>query len=459
MTTYSAILTNAGAALYAAALASGTPIVLNLAAVGDGGGIPVVAPDPARTALLNPVYSGAIASLSLDPKNANLMWAELVIPPAAGGFTIREVGLFTASGVLFAISNFPDTYKPATAEGSTSDLVINFGLLASNTALIAISIDPSVVQATHAWVLATVTPAYLFPGGTQYQVLQKNSNTPGDASWQDPDNPWELLVPTSGGVVAISALQAFNKIVKVTGVLTSNVVLTFPAAFGKWTVINATTGAFSVSVIALGGQGVPILQGSADTVHCDGTNVFYSTASCLSRAPLDASLAHANTFYVDSAVGAATPFRYPVPILRPYGPVPAYPGMVGDKPVAQFPKLAASALTWDMPVLSTLNVAKPLKLRIHYTGDAAGNSYYLQLGYQVIGAGALGAAAYANVTEAVAAPSIAGNVANYLTATMVVPANALAAQNAVFFVLTRRATDPNDTNAGLFQLFNITMEQ
>ena len=206
MTTYSATLTNAGAALYAAALASGTPIVLNLAAVGDGGGVDIATPDPTRTTLVNQVYSGAITSLSVDPGNANLMWAGLDIPPATGGFTIREVGLFTSAGVLFAISNYPDTYKPVLADGSASDLVINFGLLASNTALITISIDPSVVQATRAWVLATVTPAYLFPAGMQYQVLQKNSNNPGDISWQDPNDPWEVVVPTTGGIVMILSL-------------------------------------------------------------------------------------------------------------------------------------------------------------------------------------------------------------------------------------------------------------
>jgi len=459
MTTYSATLTNSGAALYAAALVSGTPIVLNLAAVGDGGGSAIATPDQARTALVNKVYSGPIASLSIDPGNPNLMWAELDIPPTVGGFTIREVGLFTATGVLFAISNFPDTYKPVAAEGSTADLVVNFGMVASNTALIAISIDPSVVQATRAWVLATVTPAYLFPGGTQYQVLQKNSNTPGDASWQDPNNPWELKIVTTGGVVEITALQAYNKLIKVTGTLTEAVTLTFPAAYGKWIVINLTSGPFPVAAIALGGAGVPILQDHADTVHCDGAAIYYSSASAMNRPPLDASQALANTLYVDTAVGAATPFRYPVPLLRKYIPAPAYGIMLGDTPAIQFQKIAPAGVTWRMPVLSTVNVVKPLKLRIHYTGDAANNSYFLQLGYQIVSAGALGYPAYTEVTEAVPAPASAGDLVNYLTASLVIPASTLAAQNLVNFVLLRLATNAGDTNTGNFQLIHITMEQ
>lgn len=459
MTTYSAVLTTAGEALYAAALASGVPVVLNTASVGDGGGAAIATPDPTRTTLVNQVYSGAISARMIDPGNANLIWAELDLPPSVGGFTVREVGLWTSTGVLYAISNYPDTVKPVAAGGATSDLVIQFGLLASNTALVTISVDPSVVQATRSWVLATITPAYMFPGGTQYQVLQKNSATAGDTSWQDPRNPWELVVPTTGGVVLITALQAYNKLIKVTGALTADVELTFPDAFGEWTVINATTGAFAVNAIALGGVGVPILQGHADKVHCDGVNVYYSSASAVNRPALDASQAQANTLYVDTAVGAATPFRYVVPILKGYGTAPAQLVQVGDNPVAQFIKAFAMSIAWSMPVLSTLDVSKPLKMRIHYTGDVGGGNVFLQLGYQAFSGGALGAPAYTNVTEAVAAPGVAGHLANYLTVTMEVPAASLATQDLVNFVLTRLPTNAGDTNTGDFQLINITMEQ
>ena len=125
--TYSATLTSAGAALYAAALVSGTPIQLATMAVGDGGGSPVVTPDPTRTTLVNQVYATAISNLTADATNPDLMWAEMIILPTVGGWTVREVGIFASTGTLFAIANFPDTIKPALAAGSTQDLVINFG--------------------------------------------------------------------------------------------------------------------------------------------------------------------------------------------------------------------------------------------------------------------------------------------------------------------------------------------
>lgn len=192
--TYSVTLTNAGAALYAAALISDTPIQLSTMAVGDGGGSPVVAPDPTRTTLVNQVYSTSVSALFQDPNTASLMWAGMIIPPSIGGFTIREVGLFTSDGTLFAISNYPDTIKAIAASGITTDMVINIGMLFSNTALVTLDIDPSVVAATRAWVLATITAGYIVPGGTAGQVLKKNSSTAGDFGWEDPSKVDEYLV-------------------------------------------------------------------------------------------------------------------------------------------------------------------------------------------------------------------------------------------------------------------------
>ncbi len=318
MTTYSAVLTNAGAALYAAALASETPIQLATMAVGDGGGSAVVTLDKSRASLVNQVYSTSISNLFVDAGNANLMWAEMVLPPNVGGFIVREVGVFTASGTLFAICNFPDTIKAVATSGSTSDLVINFGMIMSNTALVTFTVDPNVVTATHAWVLSTVTPATILPGGTQYQVLQKNSAVPGDMSWQDPGSPWEFSVQTTGGVTAITALQAYNALIKVSGALAAPATIAFPAAFGKWIVINMTTGNFPLTAAVAGGGGVPILQGHADTVHSDGAAMYYSNASALTRPPNDNSLALANTAYVDRAVSDMGAFETDTGIANAY---------------------------------------------------------------------------------------------------------------------------------------------
>lgn len=184
MPTFIARLTNQGLALYNGAVASGVPVQLTSMGVGDGNGNPVT-PSPAQTALVREVYRGYLSGLDIDETDPTLFFAELVIPPNVGNFAIREVGIFTVDGTLFAVANFPDTYKPVEADGSTRDLAIHFGIKLSNSAAITLVVDVNIVTATRAWVISTVTPALLLPGGLTNQVLAKESNADGDFVWVD----------------------------------------------------------------------------------------------------------------------------------------------------------------------------------------------------------------------------------------------------------------------------------
>lgn len=107
-------------------------------------------------------------------------------------------------------------------------------------------------------------------------------------------------VATTGGTVTLSAIQVLANMITVTGVLTSNAVLVFPAAIGEWQVINNTTGAFQVSCI-IGGAGVQIKQGAADAIYSDGTNIGYQQNSAVNRNFKDNSRSAANTLYADRA--------------------------------------------------------------------------------------------------------------------------------------------------------------
>lgn len=210
MPTFSAILTNAGLALYTTAVASGVPVQLTAMAVGDGNGNPTT-PVATQTALVREVFRNNLSSLSVDQVDPTLMFAELDIPPETGGWAIREVGIYTASGTLFAVANFPDTYKPLTSDGSSRDLVIKFGLKLANTSAVTLVIDASIVGATRAWVLATITPAYLFPGGTTGQVLKKNSNADGDTLWADPAASLNIVVNAIKEIqVAVDGQDTFD---------------------------------------------------------------------------------------------------------------------------------------------------------------------------------------------------------------------------------------------------------
>ncbi|ELY4345869.1 phage tail protein [Cronobacter sakazakii] len=144
---YFALLTNQGAARLANAAALGTKLNLTQLAVGDGGGsLPV--PDTTQTRLINEKRRAPLNMLSVDPVNTSQIIAEQIIPESEGGYWIREIGLYDDAGVLIAVANCPETYKPQLQEGSGRTQTIRLVLIVSATDAVALKIDPSVVLAT-----------------------------------------------------------------------------------------------------------------------------------------------------------------------------------------------------------------------------------------------------------------------------------------------------------------------
>ncbi|WP_250558693.1 phage tail protein, partial [Escherichia coli] len=78
--------------------------------------------------------------------------AEQIIPENEGGFWIREIGLYDDEGVLIAVANCPETYKPQLQEGSGRTQTIRMILVVTNTEAITLKIDPAVVLATRKYV-------------------------------------------------------------------------------------------------------------------------------------------------------------------------------------------------------------------------------------------------------------------------------------------------------------------
>ncbi|ENA7452656.1 phage tail protein [Escherichia coli] len=148
---YYAILTNQGAARLANATMLGSKLNLTQMAVGDANGV-LPTPDPAQTKLINQKRIAPLNLLSIDPNNQNQIIAEQIIPENEGGFWIREIGLYDDEGVLIAVANCPETYKPQLQEGSGRTQTIRMILVVSNTEAITLKIDPSVVLATRQYV-------------------------------------------------------------------------------------------------------------------------------------------------------------------------------------------------------------------------------------------------------------------------------------------------------------------
>ncbi|WP_272675068.1 MULTISPECIES: phage tail protein [unclassified Providencia] len=155
---YFALLTTYGEKVLAEATALGTKIELTHMAVGDGGGT-LPAPDTKQTKLINEKRRAAINTLFIDSVNTNQVIAEQVIPENEGGWWIREIGLFDKSGLLVAVANCPETYKPMLAEGSGRTQTIRMILIVSHTEAVTLKVDPAIVLATRGYVDDSVKTA------------------------------------------------------------------------------------------------------------------------------------------------------------------------------------------------------------------------------------------------------------------------------------------------------------
>ncbi|MDO6408663.1 phage tail protein [Pantoea phytobeneficialis] len=150
-TKYFALLTTQGAARLANAAALGTKLQITQMAVGDGGDT-LPTPDASQTALIGEKRRAALNSLSIDTANSSQIIAEQIIPESEGGFWIREIGLFDADGVMIAVANCAETYKPQLAEGSGRTQTVRMIIIVNSTGAVTLKIDPAVVLATRQYV-------------------------------------------------------------------------------------------------------------------------------------------------------------------------------------------------------------------------------------------------------------------------------------------------------------------
>lgn len=152
---FGGMLTTQGAAKKTNCDALGIPWEPRYMLIGDANGTDPV-PNPAQTQLVNQVYRAQINQLYVSPSDANILIAELVLPPDVGGWWIRELALEDKDGVFCAVANAAPSYKPLLAQGSGRNQVVRMHIITSGTANIQLKIDPSVVLATRQYVDLTI---------------------------------------------------------------------------------------------------------------------------------------------------------------------------------------------------------------------------------------------------------------------------------------------------------------
>ncbi len=145
---YGCFLTTAGLAAITNARLTGNILSLTHIAIGDSE--KPITQDMKK--LNNEVYRVALNRLALSPTDSTILEADGYIAADAGGWTIREAGIFDSAGILIAVAKYPPTYKPALETGAAVDLQIRILFRTENAASVALLIDPAVIMASRAYV-------------------------------------------------------------------------------------------------------------------------------------------------------------------------------------------------------------------------------------------------------------------------------------------------------------------
>lgn len=133
------------------------------------------------------------------------------------------------------------------------------------------------------------------------------------AGWVPDFTNGVAAVTMTGSNVTLTALEYGKPIIVISGLLTANLNLIFPSIAGEWSVINNTTGAYSVTCKTAAGTGVVV--NSAQAIVGDGVNIYSAVNDAISL--LGENVAHA-AGTADALTAAFTPAPHSWPNGVPF---------------------------------------------------------------------------------------------------------------------------------------------
>jgi len=144
-------LTVPGENEFAAAIAAGRMVNFTQMVLGDANGAWYEVTG-AETELLNEQWRGPLLQIFRDATVLNRIVCDAPVPVDIGGFTIREFGLLSDTGVLMAIGMHQVIELPAPGGATTLDIVIRGLLDVVNADVVNLVVDPYIVTATRIYV-------------------------------------------------------------------------------------------------------------------------------------------------------------------------------------------------------------------------------------------------------------------------------------------------------------------
>ncbi len=99
------------------------------------------------------------------------------------------------------------------------------------------------------------------------------SATGANTGWVPINNYGVTQITMTSGSIVMSSLQAAKDRIIISGTLTANVNLIFPAWIKSWVVHNNCTGNFTITCRTASGTGVVVIPGLVSRLFCDGVNM------------------------------------------------------------------------------------------------------------------------------------------------------------------------------------------
>lgn len=206
--------------------------------------------------------------------------------------------------------------------------------------------------------------------GYWFNTVENNTTDPeaagaAAAGWVPDFTNGVTAVTMTSANVTLTPLQYGKPIIVITGTLTANLNLIFPAIVNEWTVINNTTGAFTITCKTASGTGLVV--NTAALIVGDGTNI--------QSAVTDAAALFGET--VATATGGTADA-----ITATFAPIPRYPsnGVPLSVRAAAANATTTPTFTPNSGVIAAAKIVKGNNLPLA-VGDIAGAGHWLELAW------------------------------------------------------------------------------
>lgn len=205
-------------------------------------------------------------------------------------YPVRDNAEIDINQVAASRPPVPFGYKPATTTGLTfgyygGEFLINGTLttISDSTILLAASAT-NYVEANRAGTVSKNSVGFTAGLTPLYEVTTDTGSITAinDRRAGCEPNLGLISIAVGGtGDFTLTAEQARNNILTFTGVLTGNRDIIFPAPGRSWTVRNAASGGFTLTVKTNGGTGVVIAPGTTAIIYSNSTNMSVNEGSAI----------------------------------------------------------------------------------------------------------------------------------------------------------------------------------